>query len=170
MKDTGVIRKIDELGRIVIPKEIRRTLGIRDGENLEIFVSSNGICLQKHSRLLNYQELANKLCEIAYDIMNYSILIFDREQVIAAFKNEFKHILLNTKLLKFLENRETYESVYKENILSEIEESYYYVIPLIVSTDVVGVLVLFSSQPITEVQKKFLNFINKLHINKIDIL
>ena len=44
MKDTGVIRKIDELGRIVIPKEIRRSLGIRDGENLEIFVSSDGIC------------------------------------------------------------------------------------------------------------------------------
>lgn len=170
MKDTGVIRKIDELGRIVIPKEIRRTLGIRDGENLEIFVSSNGICLQKHSRLLNYQELANKLCEIAYDIMNYSILLFDREQVIAAFKNEFKHISLTTKLLKLLETRETYESVYKEKLLNEMEENYYYIIPLIISTDVVGLIVLFSAQPIIEEQKNFLQFISKLLINKIDIL
>ena len=46
MKETGIIRKIDELGRIVLPKEIRRSLGIKDGEDLEIFVDNQGIYLQ----------------------------------------------------------------------------------------------------------------------------
>ena len=49
MNDTGITRKIDELGRIVIPKEIRRTLGIKDGENMQIFVDQNLICLKKYS-------------------------------------------------------------------------------------------------------------------------
>ena len=47
MKSTGVIRRIDELGRIVIPKEIRRTLGIRDGENVEIYTENDSIILKK---------------------------------------------------------------------------------------------------------------------------
>ena len=49
MKATGVTRKIDELGRVVIPKEIRRNLGIRDGESLEIFINEDSIILKKHS-------------------------------------------------------------------------------------------------------------------------
>ena len=53
MKSTGVIRRIDELGRIVIPKEIRKNLNIREGENLEIVVNDNNITLIKHSPLVN---------------------------------------------------------------------------------------------------------------------
>ena len=170
MKDTGVIRKIDELGRIVIPKEIRRSLGIRDGENLEIFVSSDGICLQKHSRLLNYQELANQLCLFSYEIMNYKILIFDREEVIASFQNEYKHISINSKLSKLLENRETYESMSKEKILEEVESSYYFIYPLIISTDVVGLMMFLSDSTFSTEQKRFLQFLSKLLINKIDVL
>ena len=51
MKATGVTRKIDELGRVVIPKEIRRNLSIRDGESLEIFTNEDSIILKKHSQL-----------------------------------------------------------------------------------------------------------------------
>lgn len=170
MKDTGVIRKIDELGRIVIPKEIRRSLGIRDGENLEIFVSEKGICLQKHSRLLNYQELANQLCLFSYEVMNYKILAFDREEVIASFQNEYKHISINTKLSKLLENRENYESISKEKILEEVEPCYYYINPLIISTDVVGLTVFLSDSTFSTEQKKFLQFLSKLLINKIDVV
>ncbi len=170
MKDTGVIRKIDELGRIVIPKEIRRSLGIRDGENLEIFVSSNGICLQKHSRLLNYQELANQLCVFSNEIMNYKILVFDREEVIASFQNEYKHISLNSRLSKFLENREVYESLTKESLLEEIEPYYYYICPLIISTDVVGLMVFLNDSTFSNEQKRFLQFLAKLLIHKIDVL
>lgn len=170
MKDTGVIRKIDELGRIVIPKEIRRSLGIRDGENLEIFVNNNGITLQKHSRLANYQELANNLAVLIFETMNYKILFFDREEALATFKNEYKHIKLNQKMQKLLENREIYESSIKEIILEELENCYYLIIPIIVSTDVVGLIMMINDSNFTNEQKKFMNFLNKLLVNKIDIL
>ena len=54
MKATGVIRRIDELGRIVIPKEIRRNLGIRDGESIEIYIENDNIILKKYYRMTNY--------------------------------------------------------------------------------------------------------------------
>ena len=57
LKATGVTRKIDELGRIVIPKEIRRNLSIRDGENLEIFIDNEAICLKKHYQMHNFTEI-----------------------------------------------------------------------------------------------------------------
>ena len=170
MKDTGVIRKIDELGRIVIPKEIRRSLGIRDGENLEIFVKDSGICLQKHSRLLNYQELANSLCSVAYEVMGYKILMFDREEVLASFDNVYKHISLTQKLEKMLEGRECYESVMRESLLEEVQPCYYYVVPIILSTDVVGLLVMISETSFSEEQKLFLKFLAQLLVNKIDVL
>ena len=52
MKSTGVIRRIDDLGRIVIPKEIRKNLRIKDGDNLEIFISSEDLVLKKYSYLM----------------------------------------------------------------------------------------------------------------------
>ena len=136
----------------------------------EIFVSSDGICLQKYSRLLNYQELANQLCLFSYEIMNYKILIFDREEVIASFQNEYKHISINSKLSKLLENRETYESMSKEKILEEVESSYYFIYPLIISTDVVGLMIFLSDSTFSTEQKKFLRFLSKLLIHKIDVL
>ena len=58
MKSTGVLRRVDELGRIVIPKEIRKNLKIRDGESLEIFINGDAVVLKKYSYLLLY--LLNK--------------------------------------------------------------------------------------------------------------
>ncbi|HRF36838.1 MAG TPA: AbrB/MazE/SpoVT family DNA-binding domain-containing protein, partial [Clostridia bacterium] len=58
MKATGVVRRIDDLGRIVIPKEIRRTLRIRDGESLEIFVDKEMIALKKYSSMDDMTEIA----------------------------------------------------------------------------------------------------------------
>ena len=69
MKQTGVVRKIDELGRIVLPKEIRRNLGIKDGESLEIFVDEKGVYLQKYSKISNLKEISKELCIDIFDVM-----------------------------------------------------------------------------------------------------
>ena len=58
METTGVVRRIDDLGRVVIPKEIRRTLGIKDGTSLEIFVEDDMVALKKHSSMNNLVHLA----------------------------------------------------------------------------------------------------------------
>ena len=84
MKSTGVTRKIDELGRIVIPKEIRKNLGIRDGESLEIFTENDSIILKKHFIMEKYEQLSKKLCESIYNIYKINVIITDREKVIAS--------------------------------------------------------------------------------------
>jgi len=61
VKTTGVVRRIDDLGRIVIPKELRRTLRIRDGESLEIFVENEMITLKKYSSMSDIKEISNNL-------------------------------------------------------------------------------------------------------------
>ena len=97
MKSTGVVRRIDELGRIVIPKEIRRNLGIRDGENIEIFTENDSIILKKYYRMSTSSDLASNLCELVYNNFNYKIMITDREKIIACagFSADIKNHLLN---------------------------------------------------------------------------
>ena len=171
MKETGIIRKIDELGRIVLPKEIRRSLGIRDGEELEIIVGKEGIFLQKYSRLLPYNELIAKLCEFSLEAMKFDLFITDRDNVIASTIPEFQGHIVNFKLAKILEEREAYDSVNSEYIFEDVDKlGYYSVLPIIISSDVSGLLVLYSDKPLMSYMKNFLVFLNKIIVNKIDIL
>ena len=84
LKQTGVTRKIDELGRIVIPKEIRKNLGIRDGESLEIYTSDDSIILKKYYEVKKLEDVCDKLCEIIKNIYDVNILITDREKVVSS--------------------------------------------------------------------------------------
>ena len=77
MKSTGVVRRVDELGRIVIPKEIRRTLRIKDGESLEIFVDREMITLRKYSKLNNMEEDARQLADIISRSVDKNVFITD---------------------------------------------------------------------------------------------
>ena len=86
MKATGVVRRIDDLGRIVIPKEIRRNLKINEGDSLEIFVDSSGIILKKYSLLDNMSEISASLVNVARKIYGKNIVITDKERVIAVSK------------------------------------------------------------------------------------
>lgn len=65
MKATGIVRRIDDLGRIVIPKEIRRTMGITEGDPLEIYVTEDGICLRTQ---MTQAEVLERFCEYGSDI------------------------------------------------------------------------------------------------------
>jgi len=171
LKETGIIRKIDELGRIVLPKEIRRSLGIKDGEDLEIFVDKEGIYLQKYSRLLSYNELVKKLCELSHEEMKIDLFVTDRETVISSTIPEFLEHPLNFKLAKFLEERETYESATAENIFEDTSKNgYFLVMPIIISTDAVGLVVLYNDQPFLSYMRSFVSFLVKMLVNKIDIL
>ena len=88
MKSTGVIRRIDELGRIVIPKEIRKTLRIHDGDSLEIFTDNNdNIILSKYSSISVLNELANNIVQAINKVINGEILITDNDKVIAVSSN-----------------------------------------------------------------------------------
>ncbi|MEG0911414.1 MAG: stage V sporulation T C-terminal domain-containing protein [Ruthenibacterium sp.] len=85
MKATGIVRRIDDLGRVVIPKEIRRTQRIRVGDPLEIYVSAEGdVIFRKYSPLAELSAFASSYAEVLYKTAGLSIAIADRDEVIAA--------------------------------------------------------------------------------------
>jgi len=84
MKATGIVRRIDDLGRVVIPKEIRRTLRIREGDPLEIFVSRGGeIILKKYSPINELGHFASEYAEALFDSLHVPAFIADRDEIIA---------------------------------------------------------------------------------------
>lgn len=93
MKATGIVRRIDDLGRVVIPKEIRRTLRIREGDPLEIFVDRDGeVILKKYSPIGELGDFAQEYADSLYEAMGHIALIADRDTIIAvagAPKKEF---------------------------------------------------------------------------------
>ena len=84
MKATGIVRRIDDLGRVVIPKEIRRTLRLREGTPLEIFTDREGeIILKKYSPIGEIENFAKAYAEAMSQIAGHRVLVTDREKVIA---------------------------------------------------------------------------------------
>lgn len=146
MKQTGVTRKIDELGRIVIPKEIRRNLGIRDGEALEIFTSEDSIILKKYFEVRKYEDLSSKLCELIKNIYNVDLVITDREKVITASNKDIvENTKLNNKFLELIDNRKMFISKELSTINLGIDISgYFTIIPIIASSDSLGLVIIIS--------------------------
>lgn len=84
MKTTGIIRRIDELGRIVIPKEIRKNLRIKNGESLEIYLENDSIILKKYSQIESLKNVSIDYVEAFNQIIKHNIIVTDRDKVIAA--------------------------------------------------------------------------------------
>ena len=117
LKATGVVRRIDDLGRIVIPKEIRRTLRIKEGDPLEIFTDKEGeVILKKYSPIGELSEFATGYAETLSKTTGHIACITDKDSVIAVSggsKKEFLEQSLSPELEKVMENKQIYTS--KEN-------------------------------------------------------
>lgn len=101
MKATGIIRRIDDLGRVVIPKEIRKNLRIKEGDNLEIFVQNEEIILKKYSMMNKINDLATELTDAIYIFMKHSIFITDTDQVVAG-SGPLKKKYINRNISNFI--------------------------------------------------------------------
>ena len=84
---TGIVRRIDNLGRIVIPKEIRRTMNIREGDPLEIFVEVNEIIFKKYSTIGELGAVAKQYAGILSQVAVAPVIVSDREKVVASSNN-----------------------------------------------------------------------------------
>ncbi len=173
MKSTGIIRRIDDLGRIVIPKEIRKNLKIKENESLEIFIDGENIILKKYSKMSNMEKTFNEYIKVLNDITGNSIIITNRENVIATTQKENniigKDISQNLDII--LSNRVKVLS--NDNKRIEITEDYnidsnYYIIPMIANSDVIGLLIMLSNSKISDTDKLSLEIINKVIINSIE--
>ena len=97
MKATGIVRRIDDLGRVVIPKEIRRTLRLREGTPLEIFTDREGeIILKKYSPMMELTAFAGQYAEAMAQSTGLLVCITDRDQVIAVSGGARKELLQKT--------------------------------------------------------------------------
>lgn len=82
MKATGIVRRIDDLGRVVVPKEIRRTLKIREGDPIEIFTEKDGeIILRKYSQIGEMSEYAKQYADTLAHISGHIVIITDKIQL-----------------------------------------------------------------------------------------
>ena len=112
MKATGIVRRIDDLGRVVIPKEIRRTMRIREGDPLEIFTDREGeVIFKKYSPIGELQNFTTEYCETLQKTSGMPIFICDRDAVIAvsgASKREYMDKKISKDLEDIMENRALY--------------------------------------------------------------
>jgi AbrB family transcriptional regulator (stage V sporulation protein T) len=170
MLETGIIRKIDELGRVVIPKEIRKNLKVNEGDPIEIFVDDNNhIILRKYSALKGLDNDFYYLAKTLYDQYKNTIIITNDEKVITAYgkkagdyldaviSNNYKNMLLSNKN-NYVNNIEI-----KPNL---VEEANCYVIPVIDNSSIVASLVMIEDTTSTGFQDKttidiIMRFFNK---------
>ncbi len=159
MKATGVVRRIDDLGRVVIPKEIRKVHRIKEGDPLEIFTDKEGeIILKKYSPIGELTEFASTYADTISKTTGHIACITDKDTVIAVSggaKKDFLEKGLSKELEEVLENKEIFKS--KENneisipiTKNEGRERIYnsqVIYPIITDGDVVGSVILLAKEP-----------------------
>ena len=111
MKATGIVRRIDELGRIVIPKEIRKTLRIREGDPLEIYTDRDGeVILKKYSPIGELSDFASQYADTLFKTSGFITCITDRDTVVAvsgASKKEYQSKRVSAELEKIITEKAT---------------------------------------------------------------
>lgn len=155
MKATGIVRRIDDLGRIVIPKEIRRTLRIRESDPLEIFTDREGeIILKKYSPIGEMSTFAKQYAESLAQVSGHTALIADRDQFIAV-SGGYKNLLgksLSRELEEKINNREMIIATKGDRNFIPIsddsgEEFIHEAInPIICEGDVIGAVILVENE------------------------
>jgi AbrB family transcriptional regulator, stage V sporulation protein T len=152
MKATGIVRRIDDLGRVVIPKEIRRTLRIREGDPLEIFVDRDGeVILKKYSPIGELGDFAKEYAESLYESTGHITLISDRDTLIAvagASKKEYLDKQVGPMLESCMDGRkiviETNTGSYEISKDHVETISTFVIAPIIAGGDPIGTVVLLN--------------------------
>ncbi len=167
MKPTGIVRRIDDLGRVVIPKEIRRTMRIREKDPLEIFTDRNGkVILKKYSPIGELGDYAQQSVESLHDALGHVVLVADHDVYIAVAgtsKNEYEERRVGEAVEKaknagatVVFNRPQEEEWPGPLVgIDEDKDKYaaYLVAPIMVEDEPIGAVVLFSKERGTRMQE-----------------
>ena len=176
MKATGIVRRVDDLGRIVIPKEIRRTLRIREGDPLEIYTEKDGgVIFRKYSPMGDLQDFASQICDSIGSNTGRIAAVADRDAIIAlsgAPKRDLVDKPNSQELDKLMEQRKNYRYTQGETLLraSEGSDKYHLGVaaPILSQGDLMGCVMLLlgeDGQPLSESDQKlaqsFAGFLGK---------
>ena len=148
MKATGIVRRIDDLGRVVIPKEIRRTMRIREGDPLEIYTDREGeVIFKKYSPIGELTSFAEQYADTLHKVCMMDVIICDRDVVIACAgvpKREYLDKTLSYELEKLMEGRSIYTHREGSEPMMPLNEAFaHYVscaMPIISSGDIIGIV------------------------------
>jgi len=160
MKATGIVRRIDDLGRVVVPKEIRRTLRIREGDPLEIFTDREGeIILKKYSPIGELGQFAKQYAEALGQTTGHIIAISDRDQFIAVAGSSKKELMMKSisrDLEEVINERETIVAGKEDKNFVKIsneddgEYTYQVIAPIISEGDAIGAVLILTKDPKTK--------------------
>ncbi len=163
MRATGIVRRIDDLGRIVIPKEIRRTLRIHDGDPLEIYTDREGeVIFKKYSPVGEMGAFAAQLCESVAKASNCTVAVSDRDSIVAVSGPEKKSLHekpLSSELESIIESRKPYfDTVGGKGVkMTETsEKTAFAAVPIVVLGDITGCVLIAGDgdATCTEAEKK----------------
>lgn len=179
MRATGVVRRIDDLGRIVIPKEIRRTMRMREGDPLEIFTGTGGeIILKKYSIMAELAEFSQSYADSLYKVSGLNCVICDNDHVVA-FSGNGRKEAIGTSITKetedIINSRMSYFKQYpnEKAVYTHTRASLPAVgiTPIIAGGDAAGVVALLSEegQVLTETQKKLLVLTATFLANNLEV-
>lgn len=161
MKATGIVRRVDDLGRIVIPKEIRRTLKIREGDPLEIYTEKDGgVIFRKYSPMGDLQDFAAQICDSIGANTGRIAAVADRDSIIAlagAPKRELVDKPNSQELEKLMEQRKNYRYMPGENLIraSEGSDKYHLGVaaPILSQGDLMGCVMMLLGEDSTPLQE-----------------
>lgn len=153
MKATGIVRRIDDLGRVVIPKEIRRTMRIREGDPLEIYTDADGeVIFKKYSPMGEMSEFTSQYAEVLYRATNMPVIITDRDHVISCNGLSKKDTIdrrITKELETIMENRSSFVAGTDKHTLIPIEgldRNAAIAYPIVGGGDVSGAVVLLFNE------------------------
>lgn len=155
MKQAGIVRKIDDLGRIVIPKEIRKTFRIREGDPFEIIVNNDGmITLYRYKPMKNIKDTAKRFINAMMNLITLPICITDTESIIETtpdIRQEYNQKDISDNLRHVISDRTIWST--KNNLplkITNIDDEKQYVsqiiVPIISNIDLIGSVIIFSKQ------------------------
>ena len=151
MKATGIVRRIDELGRVVIPKEIRRTLRIREGDPLEIFTDRDELMLKKYSPIATLERFSEGSAKSLNDLSGYLAVICDTDEVLYASgegRKEINRKPLSAAIEKILKDRRSYLANASEggDVVPLTSGEDVVIVPIVSGGDCLGAVALLSSE------------------------
>jgi AbrB family transcriptional regulator (stage V sporulation protein T) len=163
MKATGIVRRIDDLGRVVIPKEIRKTMRIREGDPLEIYTDKDGeVIFKKYSLMSGLSDFSSQLCETLNKTTGHVVAVTDRDTVIASAgvsKRELSGRRISDPLEQIMEKRQVFLRRTEETPIPLSSDSERFTIdvaaPILSEGDVLGsVIFVTGSLPYGETEYK----------------
>ena len=163
---SGIVRRIDNLGRVVIPKEIRKTLKIKENEQVEINVLDDSIVLNKYSDIHEYDKSINNLIDIIKSVYDRDIIITNLDKIVLTPKDykDYINLELSPYLANIVDNRKDVSELIPVNLslnsnMSDIKVSYS-IKSIIVNGDMIGLLILLSNTNLENSDLKLLKLMS----------